>query len=65
MPMRRETPGVLGRLGDLADLVVELHDVARVDADGGAACVDRLEHVLGLEVDVRDHGNLGLLRDGR
>ena len=57
--------GVLGGLGDLADLVVELADVAGVDAHGGAAGVDRGEDVLGLEVDVGDHRDLRLLRDRR
>ena len=57
--------GVGRRAGDLLDLVVELADVARVDADRGAAGVDRREDVLRLEVDVRDHGDLRLVRDGR
>ena len=54
---------VLGGPGDLLDLVVELADVAGVDADGGAAGVDRGEDVLGLEVDVGDHRDLGLRGD--
>src|SRR6478672_11090732 len=57
--------GVLGRRGDLLDLVVELADVARVDPDRGAAGVDRREDVLGLEVDVGDHRDLALARDRR
>src|SRR5262249_15612559 len=51
--------------GDLLHLVVELPDVARVDADGRAARVDRGEDVLGLEVDVGDDRDLRLLGDGR
>ncbi|BDZ44136.1 hypothetical protein GCM10025866_36570 [Naasia aerilata] len=54
---------ILRRLRDGADLVVELADVARVDADRRAARVDRLEHVLRLEVDVRDDRDLALLGD--
>src|SRR5690606_40110241 len=57
--------GVGGRLGDLADLVVELLDVAGVDPYGGAAGVDGGEDVLRLEVDVGDDRDLRLLRDGR
>ena len=49
---------VLGRRGDLLDLVVELADVARVDAYGGTAGLDRGEDVLGLEVDVGDDRDL-------
>ena len=64
-PIRIETPGLVGGLGDLADLVVERLDVARVDPDRGAAGVDRGEHVLRLEVDVGDHRDLRLLRDRR
>jgi hypothetical protein len=64
-PIRMETPAVLGRLRDLLDLVVELADVARVDADGGAAGVDRGEDVLGLEVDVGDHRDLAVPGDLR
>ena len=56
---------VLGGLGDLLDLVVELLDVAGVDAYGGTAGLDRGEDVLRLEVDVRDHRDLRLLRDRR
>jgi hypothetical protein len=48
---------------DLLHLVVELADVARVDAHGRAARLDRGEHVLGLEVDVGDHRDLRLARD--
>ena len=58
----RRTP-VLGGLGDLLDLVVELADVAGVDAYGGAAGVDGGEDVLRLEVDVGDHRELGVLGD--
>ncbi len=54
---------VLGGLRDLLDLVVELADVARVDAYGGAAGVDGGEDVLRLEVDVGDHRDLRVLRD--
>jgi hypothetical protein len=57
--------GVAGRLGDLADLVVELLDVARVHADRGTPGVDRGEDVARLEVDVGDHRDLRLLRDRR
>ena len=56
--------GLLGPLGDLADLVVELADVARIDPDSGAAGVDRGIDVLRLEVDVGDDGDLALARDG-
>ncbi|CAL2070463.1 protein of unknown function [Streptomyces murinus] len=55
---------LLGDLGDLLDLVVELLDVARVHPDRGAAGLDGGEDVLGLEVDVRDHRELGLAGDG-
>ena len=54
---------VLGGRGDLLDLVVELADVAGVDADGGAAGVDRGEDVLRLEVDVGDDRDLRVLGD--
>ena len=64
-PIRIGTPGVAGGAGDLGDLVVELLDVARVDPDGGAAGVDRGEHVLGLEVDVGDDRDLRLAGDLR
>jgi hypothetical protein len=47
-------PGIGGGLGDLTDLVIELLDIAGVDADGGAAGVDRGEDIAGLEVDVGD-----------
>src|SRR6478672_4882062 len=57
--------GVLGRLGDLLDLVVELADVARVDAHGGAAGIDGGVDVLRLEVDVGDDRDLALARDRR
>ena len=55
--------GVLGRLGDRADLVVELADVAGIDAYGSAARVDRGEDVLRLEVDVGDDRDVGVLGD--
>ena len=54
---------VLGRGRDLADLVVELADVARVDAHRGAAGLDGGEDVLRLEVDVGDHRDLRVLGD--
>ena len=53
----------LGRCGDLADLVVELADVAGVHAHRADARVDGGEDVLGLEVDVRDDRQLALGRD--
>ena len=62
-PIRIETPASLAARGDLLDLVVELADVARVDAHGGAAGVDRGEDVLGLEVDVGDHRDLAVPGD--
>jgi hypothetical protein len=43
--------------GDLTHLVVELLDVARVDPHGRAPGLDGGEDVLGLEVDVGDHGD--------
>ena len=57
-PIRIGVPCVLGGLGDLADLVVELLDVAGVHPDGGAAGLDRGEHVARLEVDVGDDRDL-------
>ncbi len=56
-------PGGLGALGDLGDLIVELADVARVDPDGRAAGVDRGIHIFGLEVDVGDDRDVGVLGD--
>src|SRR4051812_10577143 len=56
--------GVLGRPGDLLDLVVELADVAGVDAHGRTAGVDGREDVLRLEVDVGDDRDLALAGDG-
>src|SRR5262249_28973570 len=50
--------------GDLANLVVELPDVARVHAHRGAARVDRGKDVPGLEVDVGDDRDLRLAGDG-
>ena len=64
-PMRMRDAGGLRRLRDLADLVVELADVARVHAHRGAAGVDRGEDVVRLEVDVGDDRDLALLRDDR
>ena len=64
-PIRIGTSGAGGRPGDLADLVVELPDVARVHPHRRAAGVDRGEDVLRLEVDVRDHRDLRLARDHR
>jgi hypothetical protein len=64
-PMRIGVPLALAARADLADLAVELADVARVDAHGGAAGVDRREDVLALEVDVGDHRDLRLLDDLR
>ena len=62
-PIRIEVPRSLAALRDLLDLVVELADVARVDAYGGAAGVDGREDVLGLEVDVGDDRDLRVLGD--
>ena len=59
-PIRIDTPASAGRPGDLADLVVERLDVARVDPHRRAAGVDRGEDVLRLEVDVGDHRDLRL-----
>ena len=59
-PIRIETPASLAARGDLLDLVVELADVARVDAHRGTAGVDRGEDVLGLEVDVGDDRDLAV-----
>src|SRR5262249_11908553 len=50
---------------DLADLVVELLDVAGVHPYRRAACIDRGEYVPRLEVDVGDHRDLRLPRDRR
>src|SRR6476661_4755603 len=52
--------GVLGRAGDLLDLVVELADVPGVDAHARTARVDGREDVLRLEVDVGDDRDLAL-----
>ena len=57
--------GVGRLLRDLLDLIIELADVARVHAHRRTAGLDRLVDVLGLEVDVRDDRDLGLLRDRR
>ena len=54
-----------GGLADVLHLVIELTDVARVHSHGAATGLDRLEHVLRLEVNVRDDGDTGLLRDDR
>ena len=56
---------VLGGAGDLADLAVELLDIARVHADRGAPGLHRREHVLRLEVDVCNNRDAGLARDLR
>ena len=56
---------VTGRLRDLLHLVVERPDVPGVDPHRGATGVDRGKDVLGLEVDVGDHRDLRLGRDGR
>ena len=64
-PMRIETPASLAPRAISLDLVVELADVARVDADRGAAGVDRGVDVLRLEVDVGDDRDLRLARDRR
>ena len=53
------------RLADILHLVIELTNVARVHAHRAAACLDCLEHVLRLEVDVRDHRDARLLGDDR
>ena len=52
-------------LANVLHLVVELANIARVHAHGAAARLDRLEHILRFEVDVRDDGDTGLLRDNR
>ncbi|MBB5956904.1 ABC-type antimicrobial peptide transport system permease subunit [Saccharothrix tamanrassetensis] len=52
------------RTRDLAHLVVELPDVARVHPHRRAPGVDRGEHVPGLEVDVGHHRDRRLARDG-
>src|SRR6476661_4517907 len=57
--------GVLGRAGDLLDLVVELADVPGVDAHARTARVDGREDVLRLEVDVGDDRDLALASDRR
>jgi hypothetical protein len=53
-----------GGSSDLRDLVVELLDIAGVDADRGAAGVDGGEDVPGLEVNVGDDRKLRLRGDG-
>src|SRR6478735_4345776 len=55
--------GVLGLARDLLDLVVELADVAGVDAHRCAAGLDGGVDVLRLEVDVGDDRDLALPRD--
>ncbi|GAC1368597.1 MAG: hypothetical protein NVSMB43_02690 [Pseudarthrobacter sp.] len=54
---------VLGGAGDFLDLVIELADVARVHAHCRAPGLDGSENILGLEMDVRDDGNLRLARN--
>jgi hypothetical protein len=56
---------VAGLTGDLGDPVVELLDVAWIHPNRRAARVDRGEYIPGLEVDVGDHRQLGVLGDGR
>ena len=51
------------RLADLLDAIVKLADVARVHSDGTASGLDGREHILGLKVNIRDHGDARLLRD--
>ena len=54
-----------GRLADVLHLVIELADVARVHANRATAGLDRLKHVLRLEVDVSDHRDPRLLGNDR
>ena len=54
-----------GGLADVLHLIVKATDVAGVDPDGTAAGLDRLEHVLRLEVNVGDDGDARLLGDDR
>ncbi len=56
-------PGVGGGLADRRDLVVELSDVAGVNAHRAASGLNGGEDVLGVEVDVRDDGDARLLGD--
>jgi hypothetical protein len=57
--------GGLGGAGHLADLAVELADVAGLTRTAAQPGVDRREDVLALEVDVGDHRDLRLLDDLR
>ena len=54
-----------GGLADLGHLIVELADIAGVDAHSAATGLDGREDVLRLEVDVRDDRNAGLRGDDR
>ena len=62
-PQGRSVVG--GGLADVLHLIVEATDVAGVDPDGTAAGLDRLEHVLRLEVNIGDDGDARLLGDDR
>ena len=53
-PIRIGIPACLAARDDLLDLVGAA-DVARVDADGGDAPLDRLQREARVEVDVGDH----------
>ena len=64
-PMRIDTPASAAARAISPTWSSNCLDVARVDADGGAAGVDRGEHVLRLEVDVGDHRDLRLPGDRR
>ena len=46
-------------------MIIESADVAGIDTYGGTAGVDRREDIPGLEVNVGDHRDLGLLGDDR
>ena len=54
-----------GGLADVLHLVIKLTDIARVHTHGATAGLDRLEHVLRLEVNVGDHRDTRLLGDDR
>ena len=56
---------VPGRCSDFLDLVIELADIARVHPDCSTAGLNGGEDVLRLEVDIRDHRNLGLAGNDR
>src|SRR5262245_22503996 len=53
-----------GGSSNLAHLVIELLDVAWVDPHTSTTRIDGSKHILGLEVDVGNNGDLRLLRDG-